>query len=134
MVEIQAGIPYNVLVNSNNTKAVMVGCFHILHSLGQYSKRKPIQALIKKLQTQTWERAARTSENFEVSPMYSFLGLKPNDHFGKVKEGSFEGSYNLASTIMKRNSCGILHPALQISILEAKEQIYDILVTLHSLY
>ncbi|KAG1838083.1 hypothetical protein DFJ58DRAFT_734007 [Suillus subalutaceus] len=50
-------------------------------------------------------------------------GLKPNDHSGNVKEGSFEESYSLASTVMKGNGCRILRLALQVSTLEAKEWI-----------
>lgn len=134
MVEMQAGIPYVALVNGNNAKAVTVGCFQTLHSLDQYLEGESIRALVIKLQTQTWGKAANTSKESKVSPVYSFPGLKPNDRSGKVKEGSVEGSYSLASTVMKGNGCGILRPALQVSTPEAKEQISNILATLHGLY
>jgi hypothetical protein len=61
-------------------------------------------------------------------PFYTLKGLKRNDRSAKnLPPGSFDGSYNLASTVGKGEGQGCVFPAVQIDTPEGTAQIKEIL-------
>ena len=61
-------------------------------------------------------------------PFYTYQGLKRNDRSAKnLPAGSFDGSYNLASTVGKGEGQGCVFPAAQIDSPEGTAQIKEIL-------
>ncbi|KAH7905382.1 hypothetical protein BJ138DRAFT_1118520 [Hygrophoropsis aurantiaca] len=134
MLEMEAGIPYVAFVNGDKRKAVTVGCVQTLHSLDQYAEGAPVRNLAQILQALSWGTSTRGNSEEKIIPVYATPGLLRNDRSSEPRSGSYEGSYNLASTVMKGNGRGILRPALQVSTPEAKSQFTDILTTLHKLY
>lgn len=131
MVKMEMGIPYIYEVSGDPGKIVTVGCAHTLESLQTYPKYAVIHQLVDELQLLTWGDAGPASSTPAV---YKLPEFKRNDRSSRPLAGSYEGSYNLASTVIKGQGQGTLAPAVQTDTREARSQIGDILKILHKLY
>lgn len=132
MVQMVPGVPFIFEVGGDPKKSVTVGCVHTLQSLKDYPESQTIQELTQKLQILTW--GAKDS-GLTYDAVYKLPSLKRNERSARPSAStSFEGSYNLASTVVKGQGQGTFAPAVQSDTREARSQISAILKTLHSLY
>lgn len=131
MVKMVPGIPYVYEVCGDPAKIVTVGCAHTLESLQAYPEHAVIHQLVDELQLLTWGDKGPAPSTRAV---YQLPEFKRNDRSSKPQEGSYEGSYNLASTVIKGQGQGTLAPAVQTDTQEARHQIGSILKILHDLY
>jgi hypothetical protein len=66
-------------------------------------------------------------------PLYELEGLKPNDHSGPAVAGSQDGSYNLASTLIKGKGRGVVAPAVTVKHTHAVNAIAEAITILHAI-
>jgi hypothetical protein len=133
MTRMVAGVPFVQLVNGDPDKIITIGCLQTLRSLDNYAEGVQIRALIKRLQMYTWGCPSVKGKE-SIPAIFTLPGMTRNDRSGKARPGSNEGSYNLASTILKGHGTGILVPATQASHPQAVEIIGNVLKTIHELY
>ena len=107
-----------------------------LQSLSQYSDYPDILQESVKLAKLTWGCPAHGNTP-EIAPVYELPGMKENDRSAKrtdFHEHSYNGSFNLANTVMKGEGLGTFLPAMQANTPTAMSQIATILSTLHTLF
>lgn len=130
MIQLVPGVPFVQLVDGDNPTTV--ACLHTAESLGYYPKiSQEVQNLTRELASLTF--GVVEAGTVRTRPIYTLPGLKRNDRSAKVAAGSYDGSYNLASTVMKGEGQGCFQPAAQTSTHEAYERIKAVTTTLHRL-
>ncbi|KAG2354360.1 hypothetical protein BDR07DRAFT_1614283 [Suillus spraguei] len=131
MVKMVLGVPYIYEVCGDPAKIITVGCAHTPESLQTHPEHVVIHQLVDELQLLTWgDRGLAPG----TPAVYKLPEFKRDDRSSRPQEGSYEGSYNLASTVIKGQGQGTLAPAVQTDTWEAQNQISRILKILHDLY
>ena len=135
MIQMTPGIPYAVEIGGDPKKLVTVGCVHTLQSLESYPDEcKAVQGLADELQILTWG----SKDPNGCQAIYKLPSFKRNDRSAKPSssnlEPSFEGSYNLANTVVKGQGSGTFAPAVQSDTPQARSQLRRVLTILHQLY
>ena len=136
MVRMIPGIPFAFAYNGNLDRLHTVGCVQTLQSLSQYSDYPDILWESVKLAKLTWGCPAH-GDTPEIAPVYELQGMKENDRSAKrtaFHQHSYDGSFNLANTVMKGEGIGTFLPAVQANTPTAMSQIATILSTLHTLF
>ena len=129
MIQLVPGMPFVQVVNG---EPMTIACLHTTASLCHYhGVRQQVQELTKTLCDLTFS-VIREGE-VTMDPVYTLPGLKWNNRSARVPVGSHDGSYNLASTVLKGGGQGCFLPAVQTSTAEAQKRIKDITITLHQL-
>jgi hypothetical protein len=132
-----AGIPFVQHLRERPDEAVTMACAHTLPSIREAYPdiADRVEDLAIRLRDSTF--GTYDSEGLPLlKPIYSLQGLKRNDRSVDAKDlpsGSFDGSYNLASTKGEGEGAGCVMPAVQASTPEAAERIGEVLRVLHEL-
>lgn len=133
MIQMVAGIPYVYHLKGNPERPMTFACSQTLPSIKETSPEIYPQALDAsvRLAKLTFGAAAHGTTP-EIPPLYS-LNLKRNDRSGNLDgKVRFDGSYSLATTIIKGEGQGSVAPAVQATGSGAA-QIRAVLATLHEL-
>lgn len=113
------GIPYAVCVNGNPDMLITECCVHTEASMMQYEWGESIRGRLRGM----WERTFGLENGADGGPttaaIFNINGLKRNDRSAPQVGMSRDGSFNLASTVMKGNGQGIFMPSVQASYPEA---------------
>jgi hypothetical protein len=118
MIQLVPGVPFVQSVDGENSTTV--ACLHTMASLCHYGDvAKQVQELTQTLSDLTFG-VVRNGVVLS-SPVYTLPGLKRNNRSAKVPDGSYDGSYNLASTVMKGDGKGRFLPAVQTSTVPAQK-------------
>ena len=130
MIQLIPGVPFVQLVDGGNPTTV--ACLHTVESLCCYPQvAQEVQELTDRLASLTF--GVIKDGHVRSRPIYTLPGLKRNDRSAKVPPGSYDGSYNLASTVMKGDGQGCFLPAVQTSTHQVQEHIGAVTTTLHRL-
>src|SRR5882762_4719946 len=102
MIQMTPGIPYAHCLNGDKTQMAMVACLHTLASLSHYPDGQEIHDLATELLQLSWEGQV-SQDGTELPSVYRIEGLKRNDRSAIPPTGilTYDGSYNLASTVLK---------------------------------
>ena len=125
MVEMIPGIPFAFAYHGDHNRIHTVGCVQMLESLSLYPDYPDVLRESVKLAKLTW-RCPAHGETPEIAPIYELPGMKENDRSAKrtnFHEHTYDGSYNLASTVMKGKGLGTFLPAVQANTPTATSQI-----------
>jgi hypothetical protein len=136
MVEMIPGIPFAFAYHGDPNRLHTVGCVQTLESLSLYPDYPDVLRESVKLAKITWGCPAH-GETPEIAPIYELPGMKENDRSAKrtnFHEHAHDGSYNLASTVMKGEGLGTFLPAVQANTQTATSQIATVLTVLHTLF
>lgn len=129
MIRLIPGVPFVQLVDGEMTT---VACLHTTESLCRHRDvGGQVSSLTKTLCDLTF--GVVKEGKVTVEPVYTLPGLKRNDRSPKTSTGSMNGSFNLASTVLKGDGRGCFLPAVQTSTEAAQERINAITTTLHKL-
>ncbi|KAF7978083.1 hypothetical protein HWV62_1741 [Athelia sp. TMB] len=129
-IRARPGYTYCEAIDGDPTNTITIAASHTLTSL----KEVLSHPLYNELESNAigyacnmWGCPAR--EGREARPaFYTYPGLKRNDRSVKdVPDGSFDGSYNIASTVGKGDGQGCVLPAAQIDNADAQIQIREML-------
>ena len=130
MIQLIPGVPFVQLVDGENPTTV--ACLHTAESLGHYPDvAQEVRELTKQLESLTF--GVVKDGIIQSRPIYTLPGLKRNDRSAKVPSESYDGSYNLASTVMKGEGQGCFLPAVQTTAPQARKHINAVTTTLHRL-
>ncbi|KAJ6494121.1 hypothetical protein C8R47DRAFT_1194906 [Mycena vitilis] len=137
MIQMPGSIPFVQHVEGHPDEVVTMACAHTLPSIRQAYPNiaDSVERLATELYNETFGCEA-TEDHPKMLPIYSIAGLKRNDRSVDAKdlpEGSFDGSYNLASTKGEGEGAGCVMPAVQASTPEAAERIGHVLRLLHAI-
>lgn len=134
MINMHPGIPYVHLVDNDPLKPITVGVLHTVKSLRELSPHADrIESSLEFLSETLFGRAPVDNKP-ELVPLYELEGLKPNDRSTARADGSFDGSYNLASTLVKGQGRGVAAPAITAATRTAVKRISDVTVHVHALF
>jgi hypothetical protein len=136
MVQMIPGIPFAFAHHGDRDRLHTVGCAQTLESLSHYPDYPDILRESVKLAKLTWGCPAH-GETPNIVPIYELPGMKENDRSAKrtdFHEHAHDGSYNLASTVMKGEGLGTFLPAVQANTPTAMSQIATVLTVLNKLY
>jgi hypothetical protein len=136
MVEMVPGIPFAFAYHGDRDRLHTVGCVQTLESLSSYPDYPDILQQSVKLAKLTWGCPSH-GETPKISPIYELPGMKENDRSAKrtdFHEHVYDGSYNLANTVMKGEGLGTFLPAVQANTPTAMSQIATVLTVLHTLF
>jgi hypothetical protein len=132
--KMKPGWQYVHHVDGDQWKAVTVAVLHTADSLIEgYDDGYEVKVLCDKLCDVAFGCPARGADP-ERKPLYELEGLKPNDCSGPRVPGSWDGSYNLASTLVKGKGLGVCAPAITAAYKDAIDSISEACVLLHSIY
>jgi hypothetical protein len=116
---LEEGIPYAVCVNGNPDMLITECGVHTESSIMQYEWGPAIRKRLR----QMWEVSFGLQDGNNGGPkspaVFNINGLKRNDQSATQVGMSRDGSFNMASTVMKGNGQGIFMPAVQASYPEA---------------
>jgi len=136
MVRLIPGVPFAFAFNGDRRRLHTIACAHTLESLSHYADFPQTKAASVRLAKLTWGCVA-SRNNPSIPPIFELPGLKENDR-SPAREHlhmqSGDGSFNLASTVMKGEGMGTVLPAVQADTEQAKTQRLAILRELHTLY
>lgn len=133
MHQLLPGYPLVAFVNGDPKSAYTETCIHTLESLQCWPHIfEKIMPLLKELLTLTWGHVD-TDDTPGITPIFEFLAVH-NGHSPRQSEGSFDGSYNLASTNSEGQGLGLLMPAIQSNNPTACKHIKQVLQLIHALY
>lgn len=129
MIQLVPGVPFVQSIDGENVTTV--ACLHTTASLCHYSA---VAQQVRELTQTLCELTFGVVRDGKVvlCPIYTLSGLRRNDRSAKVTKG-YNGSYNLASTVMKGDGKGCFLPAAQAPTAEALERINKVTSTLHHL-
>ena len=135
MIQMTPGIPYAHCLNGDKTQMITVACLHTLASLSHYPDGQEIHDLATELLQLSWEGQV-SQDGTELPPVYRIEGLKRNDRSAIPPTGilTYDGSYNLASTVLKGYGQGIVMPAVQAATTDAQVTMGAVNKCLYSLY
>lgn len=135
MIEMVPGVPFSLAFNGDMNRLHTVGCLQTLDSLCNYPDFPEILNKSVKLTKLTWGCKAHGSTP-EIQPIYVIPGMKENDRSAKrtaFNEHHHDGSFSLASTVMKGEGQGTFLPAVQANTPTAQAQISTVLQIVHDL-
>jgi hypothetical protein len=132
---IKPGFQYLHNVDGDPYKAVSCAFLHTGDSLTEgYENGHMVKSLGNKICDIAFGCPAQGS-NPERKPLYELEGLKRNDRSGPVILGrEKDGSYNLASTLIKGKGQGQAGPAVTASYSDAVNAIAEVGILLHSVF
>ena len=135
MIQMTPGIHYACRLDGEDSQMIIVACFHTLASLSHYPDGQEIHNLASDLLQFSWE-GHQSQDGTELPPVYKIEGLKWNDRSAIPPTGSFtyDGSYNLASTVLKGYGQGIVMPAVQSATVDAQVIMGAVNKCLYGLY
>jgi hypothetical protein len=134
MIKMPPGVPFVNFISGESSRPVTIACLHTINSLAEYMEGPNIYKIVEELKGWTWGRRPG-GELPACRPIYTLEGLNPNSRSGaKVDSRPYDGSYNLASTILQGNGQGITQPAVQTTTEEAIVSISNINQLLARLY
>lgn len=136
MVQMTPGIPFAFTYNEDRNRLHTVGCAQTLLSLSHYPDYPVILQESVKLAKLTWGCPAH-GKTSKIIPIYELPGMKENDRSAKrtdFHEHIYDGSFNLANTVMKGEGLGTFLPAVQANTPAALSQITTVLTVLHKLF
>lgn len=132
--KIKPGWQYIHNIDGDTSKAVSVAMLHTANSLIEgYDDGYNIRDLCNKLCDIAFGCPAQGDVPAR-KPLYEFEGLKPNDRSGPRVPGSWDGSYNLASTLIKGKGRGVCAPAITAAYKDAVNAISEACVLLHTIF
>lgn len=137
MIQMPGSVPFVQYVDGHPDEAVTMACAHTLDSIREAYPdiADTVEDLANKLRDATFGTDGSDGQP-AMTPIYSIKGLKRNDRSVDAKDlppGSFDGSYNLASTKGEGEGAGCVLPAVQASTPEAAERISLVLRLLHAI-
>jgi hypothetical protein len=137
MIQMPGSIPFVQHTEGHPDEAVTMACSHSLASIRALypSIADEVENLSLQLRDATFGTEGKDGEP-PMIPIYAIPGLKRNDRSVDAKDlppGSFDGSYNLASTKGEGEGAGVVMPAVQASTPQAAERISLVLQLLHSI-
>ncbi|KAJ7701592.1 hypothetical protein B0H17DRAFT_1128365 [Mycena rosella] len=137
MIQMPGSIPFVQHTKGNPDEAVTMACAHSLASIRVLYPgiADEVENLSIQLRDTTFGKEGKDGEP-PMIPIYAIPGLKRNDRSvdpKKLPPGSFDGSYNLASTKGEGEGAGVVMPAVQASTPEASERIGLVLRLLHAI-
>lgn len=132
MIKMVPGIPYVYHIGGNPDHIMTIGCAQTLESLKHYPDFPDILDASVRLAKLSWGCAAH-GDTPSIPPLYT-LGLKRNDRSGNTDgKRAYDGSYSLATTVIKGEGQGSVAPAVQANTGAAAAQIGSVLTTLHQI-
>ncbi|KAJ7734871.1 hypothetical protein B0H16DRAFT_1577418 [Mycena metata] len=137
MIQMPGSVPFVQHTKDHPDEAVTLACAHSLASIRSVYPdiADEVENLSLQLRDATFGRDAENGEP-PIIPIYAIPGLNRNARSVDAKKlppGSFDGSYNLASTRGEGEGAGVTMPAVQASTPEATERITLVLRLLHAI-
>jgi hypothetical protein len=133
MVKLIPGVPFVYHLDGDPQQSVTVACLQMAHSLSAYPGiAREVQELTKGLLRVTFGEVS--DGEVTQKPIYQFPGLKRNQRSAPAKEGSNDGSFNLAATVGQGEGQGCYMPAVQSSDPEFQHAVQQVTRTLHRFY
>lgn len=134
MSQMIKGMTYVHHVDGDPHKGLTVAALHTVQTVKQLSPNGArVESSLNRLHESLFGRAP-TSDDQGLIPLYELEGLKPNDRSANPISGSYDGSYNLASTLVKGRGRGIFAPAVTSASDYAVERIAEVNVLVHSVF
>jgi hypothetical protein len=132
MVRMVAGVPYVYHLDGDPDRVHTVACLHTLESLQHHPSGSEISHLSVRLMKLSFGCSA--NGNNPETPRLTSHNLKKNDHSkNSTSTTSTNGSYSLASTVLKGEGHGTVLPAVQVNMQAAQAQLGAVLTCLHRL-
>jgi hypothetical protein len=132
--QMKPGWQYAHTVDGDMMKLVTVAVLHTPTSLvREFPDGHEIESLGDRLCDIAFGYPPR-GDNPGQKPLYELEGLKPNDRSGPTVPGSWDGSYNLASTLIKGKGRGVCAPAVTAAYKDAVDAIAEVGQILHSIF
>lgn len=123
-VQLQANLPMAQMIDGDPDICLSVAGLQTLASMKQVLGSEAwcsFRSSFTRLAQNTWGTAER-------KPFYTIPGLKRNDRSAKNHSpNSYDGSYNLASTVIKGDGQGTVAPAVQAHTAESAVQLQEII-------
>lgn len=136
MIQMPAGVPFVNYIDGDQQKPVTVATLHTLHSMDAYAEGLEVRRLSDKLQKLIWG-CPPLSESDPGIPAFYAADLKHNLRSGNTGSGAretYDGSFSLGVTKGEGEGRGVGIPALQNGTDAVKDQISQILCSVHGLY
>ncbi|KAG6850293.1 hypothetical protein H0H93_015235, partial [Arthromyces matolae] len=130
MVQMIPGVPFVYFLDGDPTRPQTQACLQTLESLKIYPDYQEILALTISLSQYTW--GCPSSETSAAQPPIYDLMLKQNDRSNQTTAGG-NGSFSIATTVIKGEGQGVVAPAVQVNTPEAEAQIGGTLRALQKL-
>jgi len=135
MVKMVPGVPFIYFLNGDTSRPYTLSHVHTLASLCTYTDYAEILDASVRLAKLTW---GCDSNVLPIHPLGHLEGLKCNDHSKYIASdlppGSHDGSYSLATTVLKGTGQGTVIPAMQANMEEGGPQITAVLKMLNELH
>lgn len=129
-IRARPGYSYCEAINGDSTNTITIAASHTLKSLKDILSDDLYLELERRaigFACNMWGCPA-SDERAATPAFYTLPGLKRNDRSAKdYPEGSYEGSYSIATTVGKGDGQGCVLPAAQIDNPEARMQIREML-------
>ncbi|KAJ7173157.1 hypothetical protein C8R46DRAFT_1344751 [Mycena filopes] len=137
MIRMPGSVPFVQHTKEHPDEVVTMAC---AHTLGSIREAYPdiadrVDGLAADLRDATFGCSAQEGRP-AMQPIYSMAGLKRNARSvneSALPPGSYDGSYNLASTKGEGEGAGVAMPAVQASTPEAAQRISLVLRLLHAI-
>lgn len=123
MLRLIPGVPFVARIGGSPLKEMTVACLHTLHSLIFHPEFNIISSLSHRLRDIAFGIGSQPA-------IYEIEGLKRNMRSQVPKDGLFDGSYSLTSTVEQGQGRGTVKPALQVKDI----QITKAATIIHKLY
>jgi len=135
MVKMVPGVPFIYFLNGDASCPYTLSCVHTLASLHAYKDYSEILDASVRLAKLTWGCESNVPP---IGPLGHLEGLKRNDRSKSIASnpppGSHDGSYSLATMVLKGTGQGTVIPAVQANTEEGGPQIAAVLKTLNELH
>ena len=135
MVKMVPGVPFVYFLNSDTSHPYTLSCIQTLASLCPYHDFPEILDASVRLAKLTWGCDSNVPP---IRPLGHLEGLKHNDRSKSIAPdlppGSHDGSYSLATTVLKGTGQGTVIPATQVNTEEGGPQITAVLKMLNELH
>ncbi|KAK7027802.1 hypothetical protein R3P38DRAFT_3190887 [Favolaschia claudopus] len=137
MIRMPGSVPFVQHIEGRPDEVVTMACAHTLDSIREAYPdiADDLEDLSLRLRDATFGCEAKAGHP-AMKPIYTLHGLKRNDRSVDARDlppGSFDGSYNLATTKGEGEGAGVVMPAVQASTAEAAERIGEVLRLLHAI-
>lgn len=133
MVKLRPGVPFVYHLDGDPARPMTVACLQTPESLSAYPDiADDVGELTKELLTLTFGEV----QNGKViqQPIFKFPDMKRNQRSAPAKEGSFDGSFNLAATVGQGEGQGCYMPAVQSQDHDLQKIISAVTRNLHKFY
>lgn len=133
MIKLIPGVPFVYHLDGDPGHPVTVACLQTPQSLSAYPEiADEIPELTEGLMTLTF--GGIDKEGSTRRPIYGYPGMKRNQRSATVRDGSFDGSFNLAATVGQGEGQGCFMPAVQLQDPDLQRAITAVTIILHRFY